>query len=36
MHKDIKPGNIFPDVELPTHEGERVKLSELMNGWPRT
>ena len=34
MHQDLKPGNLLPDIELPTHEGERVKLSKLMNNWP--
>ena len=29
MRKDIKPGSIFPDFELPDHTGTKRKLSEL-------
>jgi len=34
IHEDLKPGNIFPDFELPDQDGEVIKLSELMGGWP--
>lgn len=34
MREDLKPGNVFPDIELPNHEGQVVKLSEMMRGWP--
>ncbi len=34
MPPDLNPGNLFPDIELPDHEGSPKKLSELMRGWP--
>lgn len=34
MRDDLRPGNVFPDLELPNAEGEVVKLSSLMSGFP--
>lgn len=34
MREDLKPGNPFPDFELPDQAGNRVKLSEYLNGMP--
>ncbi len=34
MRDDLRPGGIFPDINLPTPEEERVKLSALMRGFP--
>ncbi len=34
MRNDLAPGNLFPDIELPNQDGQVVKLSELMGGWP--
>jgi peroxiredoxin len=34
MHPDIVIGNPFPDLELPDHRNQFVKLSELAAGFP--
>ena len=34
MSQDLQPGNLFPNLNLPTHEGQSVTLSSLMDGWP--
>jgi peroxiredoxin len=34
MRKDLKPGNKFPDFELPDQSGERLKLSKRLGGFP--
>jgi peroxiredoxin len=34
MRDDIRVGNKFPDFELPDHNGEPQKLSQLMRGFP--
>ena len=34
MREDLKPGNVFPDIELPNHAKEVVKLSAIMRGFP--
>lgn len=34
MHSDIVVGNRFPDLELPDHRQQPVKLSELASGFP--
>ena len=34
MRADLKPGNQFPDIELPDTSGTVVKLSDLMKGLP--
>ena len=34
IRADLKPGNLFPDFELPDHEGAERRLSALMEGWP--
>lgn len=28
------PGHLFPDFELPDHDGKPLRLSDYMNGWP--
>jgi peroxiredoxin len=30
----LRPGRVFPDFEAPDHTGKRVRLSELVEGWP--
>ena len=34
MRDDLRPGNKFPDIELPNQDGEVVKLSSIMRGFP--
>jgi len=34
MRDDLRPGNKFPDVELPNHDNEVVKLSSIVRGFP--
>jgi peroxiredoxin len=34
MHPDLVVGRHFPDLELPDHRSQIVKLSELANGFP--
>lgn len=34
MREDLKPGNAFPDFELPDQDGESVRMSEFMKGKP--
>src|SRR5437016_11216469 len=34
MRVDLKPGNTFPDIELPNHDNETVTLSSLVRGFP--
>ena len=34
MRDDLKPGNTFPDIELPNHDKETVTLSSLVRGFP--
>ena len=34
MRTNLRPGEQFPDVELPDQDGERTKLSSLMGGFP--
>jgi peroxiredoxin len=34
MRDDLRPGRVFPDIELPDHDGESAKLSALMGGFP--
>jgi peroxiredoxin len=34
IHPDLKPGNKFPDFELPDQDGKIQKLSRHMRGWP--
>ena len=31
---NLKIGDRFPDIELPDHEGEPVKLAELVGKFP--
>lgn len=34
MRDDLKPGRVFPDIELPDQDERRVRLSDLMRGFP--
>ncbi len=34
IREDLKPGNLFPDIERPDQDGVRRKLGDLMQGWP--
>jgi len=34
MRDDLKPGNKFPDIELPNHNKEMVKLASIIRGFP--
>lgn len=34
MHQDLRPGEKFPDVELPNQDTEVVRLSGIMRGFP--
>jgi peroxiredoxin len=34
MHPDLVVGGQFPDLELPDHRNQRVRLAELANGFP--
>jgi peroxiredoxin len=34
MRQDLRPGNRFPEMELPDHAGNRRRLSELPGGDP--
>ena len=34
MRDDLRPGNKFPDIELPNQDKEVVRLSSLIRGFP--
>ena len=34
MRENLRPGEKFPDIELPSQDGELTKLSSLMGGFP--
>jgi peroxiredoxin len=34
MRPDLVPGGRFPDLELPDHLGQPVRLSKLAGGFP--
>jgi hypothetical protein len=34
IHPDLKPSHKFPDFELPDQDGNVLKLSQRMRGWP--
>lgn len=34
MHPQLVVGKPFPDLELPDHRAQIIKLSELANGFP--
>ena len=34
MRENLRPGETFPDIELPNENGRLTKLSGLMNGFP--
>ena len=34
MRQNLRPGERFPDIELPNHDGELTKLSNLSGGFP--
>jgi peroxiredoxin len=34
MRENLRPGEKFPDIELPREDGKLTKLSSLMGGFP--
>ena len=34
MRENLRPGEKFPDIELPDEDGRPTKLSSLMGGFP--
>ena len=34
MQENLRPGERFPDIELPNQDGAATKLSSLMGGFP--
>jgi peroxiredoxin len=34
MREDLRPGEAFPDIELPNQDGRSTKLSSLMGRFP--
>jgi len=34
MKENLRPGEEFPDIELPSHEDEVVNLSSIIRGFP--
>jgi hypothetical protein len=34
IHPDLIPGHKFPDFQLPDQEGNVLKLTQRMRGWP--
>ena len=34
MKENLQPGEEFPDIELPSHEDEVVKLSSVIRSFP--
>jgi peroxiredoxin len=34
MRTNLRPGDRFPDIELPNHDGSPTKLSSLIGGFP--
>lgn len=34
MRDDLRPGNKFPDIELPNQDKEAVRISSLVRGFP--
>jgi peroxiredoxin len=34
IHPDLKPGSKFPNFQLPDQDGNVLKLSQHMRGWP--
>ena len=34
MREHLKPGEPFPDIELPNQDGQATQLSRLMAGFP--
>jgi peroxiredoxin len=34
IHPDLKPGSKFPNFQLPDQDGNALKLSQHMRGWP--
>jgi peroxiredoxin len=34
MRDNLRPGEKFPDIELPNQDDEVVRLSSLMRGFP--
>jgi peroxiredoxin len=34
MRENLRPGELFPDIDLPNQDEEPTKLSSLMAGFP--
>jgi peroxiredoxin len=34
MRENLRPGEKFPDIELPNQDNKLTKLSSLMHGFP--
>ncbi|HZM47341.1 MAG TPA: hypothetical protein VFC14_21160 [Burkholderiales bacterium] len=34
MRENLRPGETFPDIELPSGDGKLTTLSSLMGGFP--
>ena len=34
MRENLRPGETFPDIELPGDSGKLTRLSSLMHGFP--
>ena len=34
MRENLRPGETFPDIELPNEDAKLTKLSSLMGGFP--
>ena len=34
MRENLRPGEKFPDIELPNQDDKLTQLSDLMNGFP--
>ncbi len=34
MRADLRPGEKFPDIELPNQDKEVIRLSSIMRGFP--
>jgi peroxiredoxin len=34
MRDELRPGNKFPEIELPNQENETIGLTSLMRGFP--
>ena len=34
MRESLRPGEQFPDIELPNHDGDPTRISSLARGFP--